>query len=389
MHSLVRFLGVFCAITVSLGFVGSFGLFFRLFSGFVGSFLLTQFILPILPAPTTQLDGFFISSLSHPQPTKFVNGAVDTSVTPPPAIDYVWLCTSSTQLREDDGAWLFDAQHGLLAPHSELRTALPLSPTWVLVLMTPGMKDYDFVIQKDATLVGRVINGLIGMAAYQAPLKKEKFSPTHPNSADRTQAEQQATPTPGLNYGDGIAFVCAGPQKSLLFGAEPHATLLAGYLNQSGVSCRSVNFDPKSASLGLVLTMQTTLLGLQLNDWSLHAFASSPQLDHCIQSVQQSAFSLFTLQGRKVPSAISVLYSKWFIRLVIFFTQFIGPFDVEKMIEYHFMKVNDQTVFMMKQYIRMVEEHNQTVKESEYHQLPELTHLKGLVSAVEKKATNK
>ncbi len=220
--------------------------------------------------------------------------------------DQVWIALSSTALR---GPWLDELTAGLDAG--------------ALVMLQPGLGDLRYVLDRWPS--SRLVQGVITLVAWQAPLEGERLDPP------------------------GIAVWIPPGTKVPLAGPEPLARDCAEALSRGGLPA---TFDPDGPTLAASLSaaMMPALVGLELSGWSLERLRHGPHLRPSLAAARE-ALAIVAAElkrpeplwaGALRPAALGALLRLAHVAM---------PLPVEIYLQQHFTKVGDQTRAMLQTYI--------------------------------------
>jgi hypothetical protein len=225
------------------------------------------------------------------------------------AWDQVWLAVSSPALRQPWLAELVDA-----------------APGAVFVGLTPGVDDRDLLL----TLVpaDRLVQGLISLISYQAPLPGEaRFS------------------TPGMAWW----FPPFGP--SPFAGPDQHVTAIVSALRKGGQPAKRTTGLAEQASLASA-TLMPILLALESVDWSWSALRSSDALALATAGSREAITVTAARLGRPPPPTVHVMRPS-FLRLLMAAAPIVVPLDLETYLAWHFTKVGAQTRMYARRYLEL------------------------------------
>ncbi|XXF80785.1 2-dehydropantoate 2-reductase N-terminal domain-containing protein [Myxococcaceae bacterium GXIMD 01537] len=220
--------------------------------------------------------------------------------------EQVWLCVSSTALREGD--WL-----------GELARATPGS-TWVT--LQPALDDRDWVAQ--FVPAERLVSGVIPFISYRAPL-----------------TERESVPAPGTAFWFPPLALGAfsGPEDRL--GAVLHALKAGGY-----PAWRVRDVARTIAVPGAVLT--AFVAALESAGWSFQRFVEPASLAH-FQATAREAVRVASWRTR-TSAALLPLLRPFVFRLLLPLASRLAPFNLEDYLRVHFTKVGAQTRLMLREY---------------------------------------
>jgi len=215
--------------------------------------------------------------------------------------DYIIITVSSTALRS---GWL-----------AEFAQAISDS---IVVNLHVAMEDGDYI--KRYCKESNYCKGLIQFVSYQSPL-------------------------PGIDQELGLHYFLP-PIAGLFDGNKSEA--LSRVLNRGGFKNRlKKNLEEHSALIG---TMSIPLIAsLQLFQWRLKTFARSEESVLGLSAgAEAKAVTLSSFSDSRVKMVRPM--NVYLVSLLLSLAQVLSPFDFEKFIAYHFNKVSDQTLLMLKNY---------------------------------------
>lgn len=212
--------------------------------------------------------------------------------------EQVWLCISSTALQ---GPWL-----------AEFLKALGNA---TLVFLQPGLLDRDIVLERWPT--ERLVQGLIPLLSYQAPLPSEHV------------------PQPGMAY-------FFPPLSSTPFTGPPARTqAVVDVLRAGGCRAKMSPHVRKQAAIGSAVLMPH-VVALETAGWSLQALRKSPLLTLASLASHEAMMIAATYNGFPPPVVRHVVHPL-LTQLVLGLAPHVLPFNLEAYLRYHFTKVSAQT----------------------------------------------
>lgn len=219
--------------------------------------------------------------------------------------DQVWLCVSATALR---GEWL-----GALCDR--------LGPETTWVLLSPGLADRELL----AAHVGpeRLVQGMISLVAYAAPLPGEALPP-------------------------GVAYWLPPLAPSPFSG--PRAGAVVQALRAGGCPAREVADAAAQGAQGSALLMPH-VAALECAGWSLRRLRRSRELALAAGAAREALAVVAAHRGAPRPPV------RRFVRpatssLLLAVAPRAVPFPLEAYLRVHFTKVGDQTSLMLDEYQR-------------------------------------
>lgn len=226
--------------------------------------------------------------------------------------DEIWLCVASDALR---GPWL--------AP------LLEASQDAVVVSLTPGIEDRDFLLQWVPE--SRLVCGMITLISYQAPLRGETVH------------------SPGMAYW----FPPATP--GYFSGPKPHVEAIVSRLKRGGQPVGMHRDVSELGSAGTAVLMPL-LLGLERESWSFRQFGQTSGLKDGIHGAREAIEIVAAQRNMSAPLWRKFLIPSVF-RLGLWLGAKILPLPLETYLQYHFTKVGSQTRLFIDTFIRLGESH--------------------------------
>lgn len=224
--------------------------------------------------------------------------------------DQVWICLSATALRA--GEWF-----------SELAGAIGDA---TLVSLTPGLEDRAFVTAHVAE--DHVVDGMINMISYQAPLATE------------------VVPVPGVAYWF--------PGKNPFSGPADRVAAVVDALSAGGWKAKRARDVTRSASFGSAVLMPH-LVALEAAGWKFKAFRKSAALPLASRASREAMQVVAAFRGERRP-LYHLFVRPWLLRLLTRVAPRVLPLDIETYLAYHFTKVGDQTRLLLDAYLTVAAE---------------------------------
>lgn len=248
----------------------------------------------------------------HPPPERFTGFGVLVSVEEVARQTWseVWLCVSSTALRE--GTWL-----------EELARATG-DATWVA--LQPGPEDRELLLRW--VPAERLVTGMIPFISFQAPLKPGE-PPAEPGVAYWI---------PPLTRGP-----FSGPPERL---QEVLRTLRAG-----GYPAQAQPDTARSAAIPNAVLI-VFVDALEKAGWSFERFLQPDSLERTSQAAREAVQVAARRVGVKDSSVLPLLRPALF-RTLLPLAAHMAPFDLEAYLKFHFTKVRAQTVLTLRTYAEL------------------------------------
>lgn len=225
--------------------------------------------------------------------------------------DQLWLAIPSTAL---EGDWL--------AP------TLAAAGDALVVSLTPGLHDRDLLLAHVPE--ERLVQGLISLVAYSAPLPGEtRFA------------------EPGLAYW--VPPVMKAPHSG------PRAGEVTGLLNAGGMGA-SVTADVAAETALLTGLFQALIGALEASGWRFEALGRAGVADEAIRAARQAVAAAAADQALSVPGWVGLL-RPWMLRMVLRMAPTVVPLPLEIYLQAHFSKVGAQTRDMLDTYLQVAREH--------------------------------
>ena len=224
----------------------------------------------------------------------------------------VYITISSTALRTD----------------AFKKTLAAVQKDAILVLLQAGLADFDYISQYYPP--EKIVEGMISLVSYQAPLEGENLDPC-------------------------IAYWFPPMSPSLFSGPaalvdEVLPLFKAGNMPVSRAESIRIN-------AGFATSYFTPFLAaLEASDWNFAKLKSSGLLSEVDEAASQAMAITEKKLGTRRPVSLSLLKSP-VIRLALTFHKFVVPFDLEVYFKYHFLKVKDQTLAYLMGYLDMGKEY--------------------------------
>lgn len=212
--------------------------------------------------------------------------------------DQVWLCVSSPALA---GGWL--------------PPLLAAAPGATVVMLQPGLHDRRRLLE--LVPEERLVSGMIGIVAWQAPLPGELLDP------------------PGIR--------CWFPPLSPSRFSGPPAVVdaVVGALRRGGCPARRDADATRTSALGSAVLL-CFVAGLEVAGWDPAAFRRGDAPEAAAAAARE-ALAVAGLYHGASPGLLPLLARGWAFRLALRAATAVAPFDLPLYLRYHFEKVGDQT----------------------------------------------
>jgi 2-dehydropantoate 2-reductase len=224
------------------------------------------------------------------------------------AYDQVWLSISSTALRSD-------MVEAFLAKLSAGNENAPL-----LVSLLPGLDDRNWVLERYPA--SKLINGMISLIAYWAPLEDE----------------------PSVRPGWAFYFPPFGP--SPFSGSSEGVASILDALKR-GKQPAVAHRDVTGMSAFPTAVMMPLLAALELEGWKFDGLARGRWLDSALRAMSDTLGIVEAVKGKSRP-LWSRFFSAFWVKAGLKVAPYLLPLPIETYLRVHFTKVGDQTLFFLK-----------------------------------------
>lgn len=249
------------------------------------------------------------------EPITLTPDAVVTDPKDVQGFDQVWFCVPTTALIKGGLDPIFEAIQ---------------NDGSTIVNMMPGVQVRELVNAKVSA--DRVVDGLIGMVAYQAPLPGEDIDPP------------------------GTAFILPSLSASKFSGLDKaRVEAVHGALRAGG--CPAKITDDARVSLAFSSSlMMPMIVALEGAGWELAALRRGDWLS-LAAGTGREAMGVIGAELDAKPPLLRFFLRRWLLSLISRVAPWIAPFDVEVYLKYHFTKVGEQTRLMIRGYIEGAKKH--------------------------------
>lgn len=223
--------------------------------------------------------------------------------------DQIWLCVSSTAIRRRDflGGLLGGLDSG------------------TLVALQPGMDDRRLLLEHWPE--ERLVQGVITLIAYQAPLPGEDHMPDK-----------------------GVAFWLPPMSKSPFAGPPDAARAVVKALKAGGMPA-GVDANGPGAAASISAVMMPWLVALEAEQWSFRKLKEAPDVMALAAASATQALAIVEKEtGRRAPASLRGL-GTGSVRALMGVADTVLPLPIQPYLAYHFTKVGDQTRQMIRTYI--------------------------------------
>jgi hypothetical protein len=146
---------------------------------------------------------------------------------------------------------------------------------------------------------------------------------------------------------DGVNFWMPPLLGIPLVGTDNACRQVMDLLKNAGLraAVQKPNFRQSLASVTAV--MLAFVAGLELAGWSFRAFRKSPWLKRAAGASREGVLSQLSKAGLVTRALLGALCSSTGFRLITFLLPALFPFDLEKYLQFHYLKTRDQTLTLL------------------------------------------
>lgn len=226
------------------------------------------------------------------------------------AWDVVVLCLPGDALRK--GIWLEELGAGLGGA--------------TLVNLTPDVEDHAVIARH--VPVAQIVGGLIGLVSYHGPLPGD------------------ALPEPGMVF-------WVPPLTKITFSGEAaRVTAVVTALRAGGLPSKAVPSTAEESAFADPV-LQLLVAALEIDDWSFEKLGGDAALMALTHRAMREALDAVSARmGIRVPLAMRMI-RPWVLRLGMWASRFVVPFDLERFFAVHFTKVGEQTELIMRSWLAL------------------------------------
>ena len=147
-----------------------------------------------------------------------------------------------------------------------------------------------------------------------------------------------------------------------LMGTDEACSEVAEILAMAGFrpAVKKPEFSKTLASVTALMTAMVA--GLELSGWSLGAMRRSPWLVHAARGCREGALSQLSRTGIVTRVSLGILFSATGLFLATLFLPLLFPFDLEKYLQFHYLKTRDQTLTLLDVFARDGEMRSRSVE---------------------------
>ena len=222
--------------------------------------------------------------------------------------DQVWLSISSTALRSE-------MVEAFLAKLSSSGQHAP-----ILVSLLPGLDDRNWVLERYPE--AKLINGMISLIAYWAPLNGE----------------------PSVSPGWAFYFPPFGPSP---FSGPTDAVNAVLRVLKAGKQPAVAHPDVTGMSAFPTAVMMPLLAALELEGWKFEGLANGRWLESALRAMGDTLGIVEAVKGKSRP-LWSRFFSAFWVKAGLKIAPYLLPLPIETYLRVHFTKVGDQTLFFLK-----------------------------------------
>ena len=238
-------------------------------------------------------------------PTRAISSLDELDVT---AYDQVWISISSTALRSEMVESFLN----------KLREAGDEAP--LLISLLPGLDDRNWVLERYPET--KLINGMISLIAYWAPLEDE----------------------PSIDPGWAFYFPPLGP--SPFSGPTEGVSTVLSVLKR-GKQPAVAHPDVTGMSAFPTAVMMPLLAALELEGWKFDRLSRGRWLEAALDAMGDTLGIVEAVKGKSRP-LWSRFFSAFWVKVGLKVAPYLLPLPIETYLRVHFTKVGDQTLFFLK-----------------------------------------
>jgi len=218
----------------------------------------------------------------------------------------IWLCVPTPAIYEP---WIDDLARYMTGEST-------------IVSFQPGLDEYEYICTKFDQ--ERVVQGMIGMISYQAPLPGEHLEP-------------------------GVAFMFPPFAPSTFGGQRERATSVVELLHKSGCPA-AVRMDANEQAMLGTSMLTPMIAALEVANWSFKTLASGNLLRLALNASAEAATVVEGKSGAKSWFMTKIRHP-FIFKMLLPLAESLTPFPLEKYLQYHFSKVRTQTIGNMRQFL--------------------------------------
>lgn len=227
-------------------------------------------------------------------------------------IEAIVLCVSSDALYSP---WL-----------DELIKTFPDTP---VVFLQPGLNDREYLLTK--VKATHLIDGNIPIVSYHAPLETENV------------------PTPGFAY-------WVPPFQFLKFQGQPHTEAvikkLIDHFNRGGLKTKRSDQVREGEWIASIILFILVAI-LEIENWSFKKTERSRWLSIGAEAMKEAITAVAKLRGYPVPKFALRMIGPQSLRVLLWATPKVVPFDFETYMKVHFTKVGTQMHEGIRQFLQI------------------------------------
>ncbi len=191
-----------------------------------------------------------------------------------------------------------------------------------IVTFQPGLDEYEHICTKFDP--ERVVQGMVGMISYQAPLPGEHLEP-------------------------GVAYLFPPFAPSTFGGQRERATSVVELLHKGGCPA-AVRMDANEQAMLGTSMLTPMIAALEVANWSFKTFTSSPLLPLALDASAEAAIIVEAKSGAK-SWLMPKIRHPFVFKTLLPLAESLTPFPLQKYLQYHFSKVRPQTIGNMRQFL--------------------------------------
>ena len=233
------------------------------------------------------------------------------------SFDQIYLSFSSTALIKFDFKGFKESLQG--------------EPT--IVMLQPGKEDFEIVAKTFP--VDQIVEGMISLISYQAPLSTET-------------AELP-----------GIAYYLPPMMPTPFSGASESRRNEVVKTFKSGKMNAATNKSVQQEALYPSAYLSTFLIALEASNWNFKKMKSDKKVLELLKKAVNEVHTALEAQSKtKRPFPFKLINSRKVTKILLTLAPKVMAMDIETYFEYHFTKVNEQTKMYVQNYIEIAQSSN-------------------------------
>lgn len=151
----------------------------------------------------------------------------------------------------------------------------------------------------------------------------------------------------GGGRAEGVNFWLPPLLEIPVMGAKEACDEVAGLLKKAGLRAAVKGREFYKMQASATALMSALVAGLELAGWSFRAFRKSPWLKRAAYGSQEAILSQLSGAGIFTRTLLRILLSTIGLFLVTFILPLLFPFELEKYLQFHYLKTRDQTLALL------------------------------------------